>query len=287
MNFRRGVWVHLVYIDDSADSGFQIIGAVVLPELEFMPIEEYLAGVIDRFVPEELRDAFEFHASAMFHAKEPFSKLGRDDALAILQRCVSIVEACGSIVYGAVSMDKLRGGIYATVQPVDMAFRLCMEGLANWFQDKGEFMDSGGDGPKEIGIFICDDTSNQGVKGNMKKAFRSYRRQLKSSTHKRGLLEYVHDDMYFGSSSSSVGIQLADICSFIILRHLEGKEDTEYLYKRLEPRIFFGAQEPGEIRHGSKESLQPMLRAALSEVGDLPEVPVELAKIIPKKSVTE
>ena len=51
---RSGVFVHLVYIDDSADNGFQIIGAVVLPEHEFMQIEDYLAGVIDKLVPEEM-----------------------------------------------------------------------------------------------------------------------------------------------------------------------------------------------------------------------------------------
>jgi hypothetical protein len=44
--------------------------------------------------------------------------------------------------------------------------------------------------------------------------------------------------MYFGDSAHSVGIQLADICTFLICRHLEGKEDTEYLYKGIEPHIF-------------------------------------------------
>ncbi len=35
-------------------------------------------------------------------------------------------------------------------------------------------------------------------------------------------LWYVHDDMYFGSSKDSVGIQLADLCGYFIAKHLEG-----------------------------------------------------------------
>lgn len=248
MSARKEQVVRLVYLDDSADdSGVQMVGAIVVPENKFMVIEEYLAHLIDELVPEELREKFEFHASAMFHAKPPFSGLTRDTALEIFSRCTSIVEKAPiDVIYGAVNLGELRACEYATAQPVDVAFRKCLEGIAEWFPE--HFSD-------EIGMLIFDDTQNQGVKTNLQKAFRAYRRRLKSDKHERGLLEWVHDDMYFGDSAYSVGIQLADICSFIILRHLQGKEDTEFLYKRIESRIFYGVTAPWGIPHGNSKIL--------------------------------
>ena len=239
--------MYLIYLDDSTseESKFQLIGSIVVPDHQFMAIEEYLAHTIEKLVPEEHREGFEFHASAMFHGKKPFEGLKRDTVLEIFSRCVSIIEE-GSIpiVYGAVNAHEIRSGLYATAQPIDVAFRICLQALGGWFTEN--FSD-------QIGIFICDDSKNGGVKTNLQKSFRAYRRRLKSEKHDRGRLEYAHDDMYFGDSAYSVGIQLADICSFIILRHLEGKEDTEYLYKRIEPRIFFGVVEPNGVPHGNSQ----------------------------------
>ena len=236
--------MYLVYIDDSIeDSGYQIIGAVIVRDLAFKAIEEFLAKVIDSEVPEELRADFEFHASALFHAKKPFESLSRDKALEIISDCLSIItNAPIPVVYGAVDLKKLRRSLYATAQPVDIAFRLCLEGIEKWFQSTEKeavpFKEVNYDADDHFGILISDDTKNVHVKDTMQKAFRAHRRRLKSVSHTRGLfVEHLHDDMYFGSSSYSVGIQLADICSFLILRHLQGKEDTEYLYDKLKPHI--------------------------------------------------
>jgi hypothetical protein len=97
---------------------------------------------------------------------------------------------------------------------------------------------------RQIGMLICDDTKNQGVKTNLQKAFRAYRRRMKSEKHDCGMLGKLHDDMYFGDSSFSVGLQLADVVSFVVLRHLQGKEDTEFLFKQIERNIVFGKIEP-------------------------------------------
>jgi hypothetical protein len=250
------VFVHLVYLDDSEESPYQLIGAVIIPELHFLSIENFLAQTIDKYVPEELRDSFEFHASALFHGKEPFQGLNRDVALELLANCASIVESndVAKVVYGGVNTSKLRSGLYATAQPVDIAFRICMQGIAQWLETQPAPTPESvcpihgvmhRHENRQIGILICDDTKNQGVKTNLQKAFRAYRRRMKSETHDRGMLGKLHDDMYFGDSSFSVGLQLADVISFIVLRHLQGKEDTESLFKQIEPNIVFGKIEPG------------------------------------------
>jgi len=250
--------MYLVYVDDSTeDSSFQIIGAVIVKDVIFKPLEEFLARVIDESVPEELRPDFEFHASALFHAKKPFEAISRDKALDIFESCVSIItEGRVPICYGAVDLRKLRASVYATAQPVDMAFRSCLAGIEKWFEktyeDAVPFKALKDQPDDHFGILISDDTKNTHVKEGMQKAFRAHRRRLKSVSHTRGLLEHLHDDMYFGSSSYSVGIQLADICSFVILRHLQGKEDTEYLFKKLQSHIIYS-------------DVIPKLEAALAE----------------------
>jgi Protein of unknown function (DUF3800) len=237
----RVILVYLVYLDDSGgDAKYQVMTALIVPDTDFMTIEEYLAIVIDEFVPEEQRDTFEFHASAMFHSKPPFESLSRDDALKIFEKCATIVDGAPlKISYGAVNLRVLRSGLYATARPTDIAFRLCLKGVEQMFNDLAE---ASKHRYQDFGILICDE--NQSVRNDLQKAFRANRRRLKSATHTRGELAHLHDDMYFGNSAYSVGIQLADICGFIILRHLEGKEDTEYLFKMIEPHICFGDVEP-------------------------------------------
>jgi len=60
----------------------------------------------------------------------------------------------------------------------------------------------------------------------------------------RGILEHLHDDMYFGDSKFSKGIQLADVCALVIGRHLLEYSDTEDLYQKLSKNIVKHACEP-------------------------------------------
>lgn len=231
---RVGVFVHLVYVDDSADK-FQVIGAVIIPDKHFMQVEEYLAVTIDKFVPEDSRDTFEFHASAMFNGNSPFENLGHDEAVEIFRRCMTIVAGAPlAVVYGAVNLEALRDSHYASAEPKDIAFRHCIEGVEGWFKEQAN---------GEIGIVICDQ-GDRAVTTKLQKAFRRYRTRLKSASHTRGKLVHLHDDMYFGDSAFSVGLQLADICSYIVLRHLQGKQDTEFLYEAIKDQISFGKIEP-------------------------------------------
>lgn len=243
--------MYLAYLDDSSDESYQIMTATVVPDNKFMTIEEYLASVIDEFVPEDKRDTFEFHASAMFHGKPPFENLTRDDVLKIFEKCASIVVGAPlQISYGGVNMRNLRGGLYATAKPADVAFRLCLAGLESILVGLEEDNRKSATGihalrHEDFGILICDEHK---MKDELQKAFRANRRRLKSGSHNRGLLLHLHDDLYFGDSAYSVGIQITDICGFIILRHLENKHDTEYLYKMIEPQIRFGEVQPSECR---------------------------------------
>lgn len=143
------------------------------------------------------------------------------------------------VIYGAVNTAKLKSGLalYGSVQPMDMAFRLCVTKTEEWFKVNA---------PDDFGLLISDDTTNNKHKDAIQNAFRMLRPKAKFSAtnNRKGLLEHFHDDMYFGDSKYCVGIQMADMCSYLIMRHLDGCEDTELIYGLLKSQISLHGIEP-------------------------------------------
>jgi hypothetical protein len=230
--------VHIVYIDDSRqdkihDRQFQVMCAVIVADEAFFSIEQGLAYSVYERVSGELREDFEFHASDLLNGNKPFDTIKREDRWELITQAVRVVEEWKlPIVYGAVDLRKLYSTDFATANANDIAFRRCARAIEEWFAQSGSF-----------GLLIADNTANQHVKTAMLNAFRQYRQFVRSSPSNRGLLAHIHDDMYFGDSKFSVGIQLADICTLMVSRHLVRYEDTEELYKRIEPLIFKGITE--------------------------------------------
>ena len=145
----------------------------------------------------------------------------------LLSQCAHVIEGWNiPIVYGSVNLSQLAHTDYATAKPIDISFRRCAKAIEEWFRLNGGF-----------GMMIADD-SKQHDKNAILHVFRQFREFVRSSPPTRGLLEHIHDDIYFGDSKFSVGLQLADVCTLLISRHLVGYEDTEPLYKRIEPLIF-------------------------------------------------
>jgi hypothetical protein len=52
--------------------------------------------------------------------------------------------------------------------------------------------------------------------------------------------------MFFGDSRFSVGIQLADMCSYFIARHLDGDTEIAQFYDKIEPHIVYGQIYPDQ-----------------------------------------
>ena len=239
--------MHLVYVDDSSDNrDIQVIAAVIVPDDDLLVIEKFLGLRIEMFVPEELRSKFEFHAFKLWKREDEFSSLKHEQVRELFEGTATVVADSGIwIVYGGVDLRALRSGLYSTAQPIDVAFRLCMEGLHQWFVKTRPADD--------LGILICDEMK-QNVKKDMQQAYRAFRKNNKRGHSvgraMSGIFEYLHDDLYFGDSAYSVGLQLADMCSFLVRHHLSTNQETEYLYKRIEPKIYFSRMEPSRDTNG-------------------------------------
>ena len=137
------------------------------------------------------------------------------------------------IIYGAVDKQRLHGTENAPPHPLAAAFEAWAPGAQKWFRENA---------PKDIGLIISDDTGDKRAKTGVRKAFRQCRKRLRVGSTwdvDRGLLDNFMDDIYFGDSADSIGIQMADVCGFFICRHLCRREDSEHLYKMIENNIYY------------------------------------------------
>lgn len=235
--------MHIVYLDDSEQNKirgrhYQVIAAVIISDRDFPMIEQTLAYYVYEQVPEELRENFEFHATNLWSGRAPFDRISEGDRKHLFGECVRVLEESKvPIIYGAVDFNKLYSTLYSSANATDIAFRVCAKAVEEWFEEKS---------PDGFGVLIADDTKNQHAKHAILNAFRRYRQFVRGSPPERGLLAHIHDDMYFGDSAYSVGIQLADMCALLVSRHLVGYEDSEELYRRIEKLIFKGMVEPSD-----------------------------------------
>lgn len=238
---RSGDRVHIVYIDDSKqdkekEKQFQVMAAVIVADDFFASIEQELAYRVYEQIPLEIRDTCELHAVDLWQGNNPFDGIPQDERRRLFGQSVTVIENWNiPIVYGAVDLRKLQDSEYGSANAADVAFRRCARAIESWFHQNGGF-----------GLLIADNTKDQSVRRAMLEGFRQYRQFVRSSPPTRGLLQHIHDDMYFGDSKFSVGIQLADVCALLISRHLAEYRSTQDFYARIEPLIFKGIAEAGE-----------------------------------------
>lgn len=241
MNMRLvlGDRVYIAYLDDSrqdkTSARFQVIGAAMVEDMSFHALEQELGYSLYELVEPHVTGKFEeFHAADVLAGNPPFEKITRSHALQIFADGIKTVEDLSiKIVYGAVDLNKLYASNFATTNPIDMAFRICVKQIEAWFREHR---------PANAALLISDD-GDKNVKNSMLNSFHVLRRPVRSSPPVRGELSHLHDDMYFGASKFSKGIQLADLCTLLIGRHLV-YSDTEDLYQELSKSIIASMIEP-------------------------------------------
>jgi hypothetical protein len=214
--------------------------------------------------PEKLDKFEEFHACELYGGYGVFEGIpqqARFEAMRTLLNLLSMLDM--HVVFGAVDLDYLNTQSYASADPVDMCFRMCAQGLPIWREKRhldlvrkrlnkemlefttGNVVAYSLDHIlKDLILVIADDCEKK-TKESLHKTFRSIRPRKVS---KDAPISPFHDDMYFGDSRYSFGIQLADACSYFIGRHLEGDKETEEFYEMIRPRIVYSETLPPELR---------------------------------------
>jgi hypothetical protein len=256
------VFMFLGYMDDSGrfdkkKQTYQIVSTVLVRDNLSESIEHLVGQVVEDVIPEDRLERFEeFHAWELYGGYGIFDGIDQEKRFDAIKRLLSIIRDYEiPVVYGAVDLQQLQQRSYASANPIDIAFRLCIEGTS-WVMSEEQRGQHGSD--SVFALLIVDDTDKD-KKAILKKSFRELRRQIRPPDwHPRTW--YIHDDMYFGSSKDSIGIQLADLCSYFIGKHLEKDELAEGFYQIFSDLILYSEVEPHDEQNERIRELRPSAR---------------------------
>jgi hypothetical protein len=263
----RRDFVYLAYLDDSdtkqKSHKWQVMSAVVVKDSEFRNLEIIMSVVADILLPSKRGEFTEFHACELYGGYGIFDGIEQAKRFDAIRTLLSALRANDfPVIYGAVDLERLKNMMYASADPLDIAFRVCASGVDQWLNKtiNERFKDYGVDDIERLMadnlvLFIADDCTPKS-KASMQQSFRGMRISPLDYALSPGKICNVHDDMYFGDSKFSVGIQLADLCSYFIARHLDNDESVDGFYKMIEPHIVYSQSWPEEGEHAAtKESV--------------------------------
>ena len=246
----KRAFMYLSYVDDSGTSGcnlddkkvpFQVVGGPIIHEDLYGSLETRLAVAVESLVPEEQWDSFEFHACDLFNGAPPFESIEKDKRHSLISTALEWIRKLNiPVLYGAIDKGKLKTQIFSSAKPMDIAFRLYLQTLDEWFEATYEekYAKNVSD-TKEWprGLLISDDSRKE-VRNDMQRALRENLSKPKAGQNPNGLGMHVFDDVYFGDSKNSTGLQLADICVYVIARHLGNKPEAQGFYDIISEQIF-------------------------------------------------
>ena len=240
--------MYLGYLDDSEQHDWLVIGAVLIPADSSFVAEMLSAMTIEDLMPEERRSEFEeFHASELYNGQGAFKGIEQPTRFTAIRNLLLCLGSCNAkVAYGAVNLANLRKSHYASANSRDITFRRCVLGVGDWIWNNVlSEMQEGRPGAESTVLFIMDEAAQSDKKTQylLRESFRSLRSRFRFSGEISSQLSFVHDDMYFGDSKYSVGIQMADLCSYFIGQHLCGNADSEGFYKMIEPFIISTGKE--------------------------------------------
>ena len=245
--------MYLAYLDDSdtkaKDERWKVMCGVLVNDDTFSLTELLSSVAIESLMPEDKREKFEeFHACELYRGHGIFEGIEQSKRFGAIEYLLNLVGTCQiHITYGAVNILHLQNQSYGSASPLDFAFRMCTRGIGDWLlksalaemQTKDVTDMNGG---SHFALLIADDC-DKAEKAILQNSFRSMRKRLRPPNFDAGILLSLHDDMYFGDSRYSIGIQIADLCAYFIARHLMGHAEIEHFYKMIEPHIVSGITE--------------------------------------------
>lgn len=248
--------MHLAYLDDSTlkrkKPKWQVMSGIIIEDKKFKLTEMGVSIVPEMLMPAERMEQFEeFHACELYGGHGVFEGIEQDIRFSAIERLLGMIELLElPIVYGAVDLVRLSTEIYASANPPDICFRACLDGINSWAEQDtakqihaklGNHIENYStenmtphvlDGLLNRLVILVVDECDKNIRETLHKSYRSLRPPRNVTT-----ISNFHDDMYFGDSRYSIGIQLADLCSYFIARHLEGDQETEHFYELIHPHV--------------------------------------------------
>jgi len=208
-----------------------VLSVVLVHDKLSSSVEHVIGQCVQEIIPEDRLEKFEeFHACELYGGYGVFDGIEQDKRFSAITTLLSVVDQYKiPIICGAVDLKRLRMESFASAVPIDVAFRLCIPAIEELMSKRQH--ESG----PEFALLILDDMDKD-KKTILKKSFRELRKPIRPPHWHPGTW-HIHDDMYFGSSKDSIGIQIADLCSYFIGKHLEKDQAAEGFYQMFANRI--------------------------------------------------
>jgi Protein of unknown function (DUF3800) len=206
-----------------------IFGAVIVPSGNWGWMERLHGVAIEQlFEVQEIEEKFqEFHAFELFKGEGAFKGIDEKKRFSAIQVLLMTLSHHNlHFIYGAVDESKLAKsslarGLFGTARPLTAAFRLCVLGVEDWARKQHAQMDQGiSIDYKDNYLLIIDNTNDIDLKRQLQGAYKVLRAKHPYLKPHDNRLWHSHDEMYFGDSVTCLGIQIADLCTYFMQRHL-------------------------------------------------------------------
>jgi hypothetical protein len=239
--------VRLIYFDEAGTASEQqepitVVASVLInADSQWSKVEDYLDSVVATIVPEDGRASFrEFHAKELFSSGSPVTgNWGKDKRWEVLAAFLDTFRRFElPVLWMGVDRALLREKFRKmniddpdnAQWPRTLAFAFTLQGTNAWFHDNA---------PDEKGLCIADATDYE-IAQMMRAAYSSWRKVPMIANWTMTKLDHLIDAISFRDSNESIGVQLADVCNFLIKRHEMGKTDSEPFYEMIRPSLVFG-----------------------------------------------
>lgn len=258
MNIPAGerFFVHLVYLDEAGIDGrsaSRTFGALIVPVGKFGRASMLHETAIQQIIPADSKDEFkEFHGCDLYKGNPPFDKVDqaqRYTAISVLLSSLRMEEL--TFVYSSVDDQEFQRSPLDTIPmaPLHLAFQICLCGIENWarMRHTPERDPNHGAVINWNHSFLCisDESNNTQEKEALKALYRKLRKKRPFHDFQNAnRLWHGHDGMFFADSVDSVGIQIADLCTYFVQRKLEGREEKQNFLDLFSDRIICAKPEP-------------------------------------------
>lgn len=219
--------MELLYLDESGKSGptdytqpWYVLGGLILPEDKWQEAESDLNAAIDEIVKPPRPDDWELHMTLIAHRKKHFAQMSAAERFGLVDAVFDVMEWHDlKLIFVGIDKQAHRNK-YAYPEPVEgLSYRFMLERFNYCVGRKGT-----------IGLVVADEQKE--VEISTRKAHSRYRRYGTEWAQ----IEHVIETPFFTPSHWSRPLQMIDVATYYVARHLRGATTASY-WGRIEQRL--------------------------------------------------
>jgi Protein of unknown function (DUF3800) len=219
--------MHLLYVDESGKSGptdytqpWYVLGGLILPEEKWKAVERDLNEVIEAVVPSPRPDDWELHMSLIAHRKKHFSQMPESDRFALVDAVFDVMDWHAlALIFVGIDKEKHRNK-YSYPDAVERVSYMFMLERFNYCVGR----------QGAVGLVVADEQKK--VEISTRKDHSRYRRDGTGVAQ----IEHVIETPFFTPSHWSRPLQMIDVATYYVARHLRGATTASY-WERIERRL--------------------------------------------------